>query len=115
MFFSIPVYVPNNYNRTNGSPKSYKTLQEALVLVKDAIKGEKENELFYSYLMSVTPTEEEKSIIASIINDEIKHNNYFNEIYHILENSLTIIQGLPSLKMKQKLIGPLNRLIYSMN
>ncbi|MCY6356244.1 ferritin-like domain-containing protein [Clostridium sp. ZS2-4] len=64
-----------------GRPMSYKTLEEALILVKNAVKGEKEDELFYDYLISVAPTQEEKEIIASIRDDERKHNKMFREIY----------------------------------
>ncbi len=62
-------------------PKSYKSLQKALVLVKQAVEGEKEDELFYDYLISVAPTEEEKEIIRTIRDDEIKHNKMFRQIY----------------------------------
>jgi rubrerythrin len=59
----------------------YKTLQEALALAKNAVQGEREDELFYDYLISVAPTKEEKDIITDIRNDEIKHNKMFREIY----------------------------------
>lgn len=61
--------------------KSYKSLNEALKLIKEAIEGEKEDELFYDYLISVAPTEEEKAIIETIRDDEIKHNKMFRKIY----------------------------------
>lgn len=60
---------------------SYKSLQEALPLVKQAVTGEREDELFYDYLISVAPSEEEKKIIQSIRNDERKHNGMFRRIY----------------------------------
>lgn len=63
------------------SPMSYKTLEEAVILVKNAVKGEKEDELFYDYLISIAPTQEEKDIITSIRDDERKHNKMFREIY----------------------------------
>lgn len=59
----------------------YKTLEEALALVKNAVQGEREDELFYNYLISVAPTQEEKDIITDIRNDEVKHNKMFREIY----------------------------------
>ncbi|MBB6216577.1 rubrerythrin [Anaerosolibacter carboniphilus] len=62
-------------------PTSYKTLTEALALVKDAAQGEREDELFYDYLISVAPTKEEKDIIATIRDDERKHNKMFRQIY----------------------------------
>lgn len=59
----------------------YKTLDEALILIKQAIMDEKEDELFYDYLISVAPTDEEKEIIKTIRDDEKKHNKMFKEIY----------------------------------
>ncbi|MFC5652005.1 ferritin-like domain-containing protein [Paenibacillus solisilvae] len=40
----------------------------------EAVQGEREDELFYQYLISFAPTQEEKEIIASIRDDERKHN-----------------------------------------
>lgn len=60
---------------------SYKSLQEALALVNQAVTGEREDELFYDYLISVAPSQEEKEIIQSIRNDERKHNRMFRKIY----------------------------------
>ncbi|MDF2513091.1 MAG: rubrerythrin [Herbinix sp.] len=59
----------------------YKTLPEALALVKSAVEGEREDELFYDYLISVAPSQEEVNIIQSIRDDERKHNEMFREIY----------------------------------
>lgn len=56
-------------------------LQEALVGVKEAVQGEREDELFYDHLISVAPTREEKDIIVSIRDDERKHNRLFREMY----------------------------------
>lgn len=73
---------PSDYCRFNQMQKPYRTLEEALTLVKNAIQCEKEDELFYDYLISMAPTQEEKDIITTIRNDERKHNNYFREIYN---------------------------------
>ena len=72
---------PPDYCRFDLMQKTYKTLDEALALVKNAVQGEREDELFYDYLISMAPTQEEKDIITTIRNDEIKHNKYFREIY----------------------------------
>lgn len=56
-------------------------LTKALDLVKEAVKGEREDELFYDYLISKAPTKEQKEIITSIRNDERNHNKWFREIY----------------------------------
>ena len=55
--------------------------QEALEGIKAAVQGEREDELFYDYLISVAPTKEEKDIIASIRDDERGHNKMFRKIY----------------------------------
>jgi rubrerythrin len=55
--------------------------QEALEGIKAAVQGEREDELFYDYLISVAPTKEEKDIIASIRDDERGHNKMLRRIY----------------------------------
>ncbi|WP_305025237.1 ferritin-like domain-containing protein [Paenibacillus lacisoli] len=72
------------YNHSRQEQKSYKTLQEALELIKKAVSGEREDELFYDYLISEAPTTEEKEIIETIRNDERKHNRMFRQIYQEL-------------------------------
>jgi predicted heme/steroid binding protein/rubrerythrin len=81
MYYQTPFFAPNNFFRAAQMDKSYKTLNEALSLVKEAIQDKREDELLYDYLISVAPTEEEKDIIASIRDDERKHIKYFREIY----------------------------------
>ncbi|MDP4144922.1 MAG: cytochrome b5 domain-containing protein [Bacillota bacterium] len=81
MYFGMPYYNPYDFYRVSPPRKSYKTLQEALVLVRNAVQGEREDELFYDYLISAAPTQEEKDIITTIRDDERKHNRYFREIY----------------------------------
>jgi rubrerythrin len=56
-------------------------LEKALEGIKAAASGEREDELFYDYLISVAPTEDEKNIIASIRDDERGHNKMFRQIY----------------------------------
>ncbi|EFM11164.1 conserved hypothetical protein [Paenibacillus curdlanolyticus YK9] len=73
-------YAPAAYGYWR-EPISYKSLQEALALVKQAVQGEREDELFYDYLISVAPTKEERDMITSIRNDERKHNQMFRHIY----------------------------------
>lgn len=58
-----------------------KSFQNALQIVKKSIGNEREDELFYDYLIGVSPSQEEKDIIASIRNDERKHNKMFRQIY----------------------------------
>ena len=59
-------------------------LEKSLKGIKAAAAGEREDELFYDYLISVAPTEEEKTIIASIRDDERGHNKMFRQIYRII-------------------------------
>lgn len=68
--------MPYDYDMT-----MYKTLPEALELVRAAVEGEREDELFYEYLISVAPSQEEVDIIKTIRDDERKHNKMFREIY----------------------------------
>lgn len=56
-------------------------LQMALEGIKKAVQGEREDELFYDYLISVAPTTEEKDILTSIRDDERRHNTLFRKIY----------------------------------
>lgn len=57
---------------------------EVLEMIKEAIQGEKEDEMFYNYLLGIAPTEDQKEIIQSISDDEMKHNAYFKQIYQDL-------------------------------
>src|SRR5574342_80549 len=72
----------NNMNYEN-NPK----LQQSLMLMKEAVQGEREDQLFYEYLITAAPTQEEKDIIGSIRDDEVKHNQMFKQLYKQLTNS----------------------------
>lgn len=67
-------------------------LKKSLEGIKAAVQGEKEDELFYDYLISVAKTDDEKKIIASIRDDERGHNKMFRQIY----NNLTGIDIPPN-------------------
>ncbi|MBU3196267.1 ferritin-like domain-containing protein [Clostridium algidicarnis] len=69
--------MPRANNQMMYSPQ----LQMALEGVKKAVQGEREDELFYDYLISVAPTREEKDILTSIRDDERRHNTLFRKIY----------------------------------
>lgn len=60
---------------------SQQGLQLSLQLIKEAVADEREDQLFYEYLISVAPTNEEKLIIASIRDEERRHNKLFKMIY----------------------------------
>ncbi|PCL94056.1 rubrerythrin [Paenibacillus lautus] len=69
------------YYRSASEQATYKSLEEALTLIEQAVSGEREDELFYDYLISMAPTRQEKEIIISIRDDERKHNRMFRMIY----------------------------------
>lgn len=54
---------------------------EALQLITGALAGEREDRLFYEYLISVAPSEEDKEIIRGIRDNEIHHFELFRIIY----------------------------------
>ncbi|HHV96532.1 MAG TPA: ferritin-like domain-containing protein [Clostridiaceae bacterium] len=84
---NMPVF---NINDATSSPTAMinpKDLQEAVNLIKEAVSGESEDRLFYEYLISVAPNEEEKNLIKSIREDEVKHFGYFKDLYKELIGS----------------------------
>lgn len=54
---------------------------EAVQMIKEAVQGERNDELFYNQLISLAPTQEQVAIIESIRNDERGHNKMFREMY----------------------------------
>lgn len=71
-----------NLNHLPLEPYQYpNNLDAAINLIKDAVSGEKEDENFYNYLISIAPSNEAKEIIETIKNDEMKHNQLFRLIY----------------------------------
>lgn len=58
--------------------------QNALKLLSEAISGENSDRLFYSYLIEAAPSQEDKELIASIRDDEMKHFELFRQIYYEL-------------------------------
>lgn len=59
-------------------------LENALSLIQQAVAGEHEDRLFYSYMADHAPTEEDKQIIAGIKDNEIQHYGWFYKIYQDL-------------------------------
>lgn len=60
---------------------NYDAFQKSLMMIKEAVQGERNDELFYDYLISVAPDQEARQIIESIRNDERRHNQIFRAIY----------------------------------
>ncbi|MGE5328213.1 MAG: ferritin-like domain-containing protein [Deltaproteobacteria bacterium] len=81
-------YMPSSMPATPEQVMMYENLQAAIKLIKDAILGEREDELFYDYLISEAPSEEDKKIIQSIRDDERKHNKMFKELYYELTGKM---------------------------
>jgi len=57
---------------------------EALELMRQAVKGEKSDELFYDQLIRLAPGKEQVDIITSIRDDERSHNKMFREMLLVL-------------------------------
>ncbi|MFC7442977.1 ferritin family protein [Laceyella putida] len=56
----------------------------AIPLLKEAVKDERTDELFYDYLIQHAPSQEDREVITSIRNDERKHRRMFREMYYSL-------------------------------
>jgi rubrerythrin len=56
-------------------------LPGALELMEQALSGESEDRMFYSWLMEQAPSAEDKQIITGIRDDEIGHFALFRQIY----------------------------------
>jgi rubrerythrin len=54
---------------------------QALDLIKEAVQGERNDELFYDELIRLSPTSEQAQMIESIRDDEREHNRMFRDIY----------------------------------
>ncbi|MCR4420127.1 MAG: ferritin-like domain-containing protein [Clostridia bacterium] len=58
-----------------------KAYAEALRLIAEAVQDERGDELFYDYLLSKAPSEEQRAVIAAIRDDERKHQRMFRQLY----------------------------------
>ncbi len=79
-------YIPYNRNlyKSNDIHRVTPAMQvprEVLELIKDSVGSEREDELFYDFLLTVATSKEDKDIIESIRNDERHHNQLFRKIY----------------------------------
>jgi rubrerythrin len=82
-----PYYGISDYNyRSANQPNTYDdeiiTLNQAIELIRQSVKDEKEDELFYDTLLEQAPTQKEKDIITSIRDDERKHNKILRDLYY---------------------------------
>ncbi|NIK75162.1 rubrerythrin [Paenibacillus castaneae] len=49
--------------------------------MKEAVQGERNDELFYDELIKLAPNQDQASIIASIRDDERSHNQMFRDMF----------------------------------
>lgn len=84
MYNSYYGYNDYNYRSMNQDNNMYNdeiiTLNEAIELIRQSVKDEREDELFYDNLVEQAPTE--KEIIRSIREDERKHNRILRDLYY---------------------------------
>jgi rubrerythrin len=76
MYWSYPV----TYRQTF-QPVWQTTFQQALALIREAVQGERQDELFYEELIRLAPNHAQRNIITSIRDDERGHNHMFRSIY----------------------------------
>lgn len=72
------------YMRSEFVPIWNTEFPQALQMIKEAVQGERNDELFYDELINLAPTKEQVAIIESIRNDERGHNKMFREMYRAL-------------------------------
>ena len=75
-------YEYRNANQPNMYNDEIITLNQAIDLIRQSVRNEKEDELFYDRLLEQAPTDKEKEIITSIRNDERKHNKILRDLYY---------------------------------
>lgn len=79
-----PYHMPLQNTADAVSALPYTYLPQALHLIKEVVAGEREDRMFYEYLTSTAPSEEDKEIIKSIRDNEIQHFSMFRQIYYQL-------------------------------
>lgn len=87
--FKKPTYnINENLYQTriveNLNPMNQNKLDEALEMIKKSVIDELDDELFYSALINQAIKQEDKDIIMSIRDDEIKHNKLLRDVYYSL-------------------------------
>jgi rubrerythrin len=61
--------------------------------IKEAVQGERNDELFYDELIRLAPSREQADIIVNIRNDERGHNKMFREMYKSLTGQEITAEG----------------------
>lgn len=95
-FMKYPVSRQSGFDET---PYAYpNNLPGAINLIREAVSGEREDELFYDYLIKNSPNEESKNTIIGIRDNEKKHNKMFRRIYYDLTGRS--VSGIQSEEMQ---------------
>ncbi|WP_240040987.1 ferritin-like domain-containing protein [Paenibacillus ginsengarvi] len=79
MYWLLPYWV-----RMEFVPVWAVSMQQALDLIKEAVQGERNDELFYDELIRLAPTKEQVQMIESIRNDERGHNRMFRDMFRAM-------------------------------
>lgn len=103
-------------------------LNNALMLIQQAVTGENEDRIFYTWLIENAPSNEDKQIIAGILNNELHHFELFRQIYLELTGRLippvqneeftppaTYCEGLKNALMgEQNAVQKYRKILYAM-
>lgn len=82
------------YSRHEFTPIWSTGYQEAIQMIKEAAQGERNDELFYTELIHLAPSQEQVAIIESIRNDERGHNKMFSTSNEQYEKVNSYTEGL---------------------
>lgn len=75
-------YLGRNRNSNEVVDEELISLKVAVDSIKEALKSEKKDELFYDNLISIAPDDNAKEIISSMRDDEKRHNEILRFIYN---------------------------------
>jgi rubrerythrin len=79
--------------RIQFSPVWNTNYDSSLQGIKEAVQGERNDELFYDELIRLAPSREQAEIIVSIRNDERGHNKMYREMYRALTGQEITAEG----------------------
>jgi rubrerythrin len=107
--YNFPDYYQYGYRQT---PMTTEVSQQCLQRVSKAVQDERHDELFYQYLISNAPTQDQKQIISSIRDDERKHNQMFRKIYRDLTGQEIQITSEPQFKKPSSYIDGIKQALF---
>lgn len=106
-------YSYRNANQSNVYSDEIITLNQAIGLIRQSVRNEREDEMFYDRLLEQAPTEKDKEIITSIRNDERKHNRILRDLYYNFTGQ--VIQpdmSTPSINTKSNYLENLEKALF---